>query len=70
MALICSGLKGKQRVRAYDVYGWNMNLITNETELLRQCHADCAAILEQVSALNGGVGISSIAEGLDPIVGP
>jgi len=42
------GLKGKQRVRAYDVYGWNMNLITNETELLRQCHADCAAILEQI----------------------
>ena len=42
------GLKGKQRIRAYDVYGWNMTLITNQTELLRQCHADCVVILEQV----------------------
>ena len=36
-------------MRAYDVFGWNMNLITNQIDLLRQCHADCAAILEQVN---------------------
>ena len=54
-----AGLKGKQCVRAYDVYGWNMSLITSQTELLRQCRHDCAAILEQVEPCSNSVNRNS-----------
>lgn len=43
-----TGLKGKQSARVYDVYGWNLSLITNHVELLRQCQRDCGFILDQV----------------------
>jgi hypothetical protein len=41
--------KGKQVSRVYDVYGWDMGLITNQLQLLRKCQEDCGIILEQVS---------------------
>lgn len=44
-----AGLKGKQSARVYDVHGWNLSLITNHVELLRQCQRDCVYILDQVN---------------------
>lgn len=43
-----AGLKGKQSARVYDVYGWNMGLITNHVELLQQCRRDCQHTLDVV----------------------
>ena len=43
-----AGLKGKQSARVYDVHGWNLSLITNHVELLKQCQRDCQIIIDQV----------------------
>ena len=44
-----AGLKGKQSCRVYDVHGWNLSLIINHVELLKNCQQDCGLILDQVS---------------------
>ena len=40
--------KGKQTSRVYEVYGWNVGLLTNQHQLLIKCHLDCDRMLNQV----------------------